>query len=693
MRASRWTRWLALGIWLATLVLMALAFILSIGDPVSDGFNLPFALGLGVGMLAFGTIGAVLATQAPNNPIGWLYELAAFGVVLAVAAEQYAIRGLEDLTSLSAVPYVYWLHSAVTPIAISLIPIALVLFPDGHLLSRRWRPILWSLLAAAVAGSFASAFFEDVFQVSGSTNVRNPFSLGSGGGDRLWPVLASLLLVGIVGSLASVMIRYRRSEAEQRQQLRWLAAAVLVIGVTGVIAFAIGFLPPTDASAILNAIAGYVMLVAVTIGLPAATAVAILRFHLYDLDLVVKKTVVFTIVAVSLTGLYIAALALAALSGIGAMAGALVFVFTFNLVRTRARKVADRIVYGERATPFEVMSDFSERVGETYSIDDVLPRMTELLIGSTGASEARVWLRSGSRLSPVAGSPSDAPSAADEVLAQGDRLPSFGDGLTPFPVTHQGELLGAITLRMPANDPMDPAKERLVQGLASQAGLALRNVALVQDLRESRRRIVAAQDERAKTLERNIHDGAQQQLVALSVKLRLAQQLVERDPAKAESILGELQGDATDALDNLRDLARGIYPPLLADKGLPAALSAQARKSATPIAVEPDGIGRYAPEVETTVYFCCLEAMQNIAKYAQASRSTVRLDQRDSVLVFEVTDDGVGFDVEGTPRGSGLQGMADRLDAVGGTLEIASEPGSGTTVRGRVPAAVDQGPI
>ena len=687
----RGTRWLALGIWITTLVLMVVAIVLSIDDPTTKSGDIAFIVGSGGGMLAFGTIGALLARQAPRNPIGWLYGSASLGVVIGICASEYAIRGLTDLTGLPAIRYVAWLNVAVLPIALSLIPIALLLFPDGHLLSRRWRPVLWSLILLAALGTFASAFVQRRIDVGGVFTVENPFRVPVAEIDALWPVMIGLILIGLAGSLGSVVVRYRRSTGDERQQLRWLTAAVLFVGVAAAVVVITGFLPPSDLGTTLNEMAFFAFLIGVAIGFPGATAVAILRYRLYDLDLVVKKTVVFTIVAVFIIVLYVAALALAALSTIGAIAGALIFVLTFNMVRRRARKVADRIVYGERATPFEVMSDFSERVGDTYSVDDVLPRMTELLAGSTGASEARVWLRSGERLSPVAVSPVGAPALPPVTLA-GTELPSFADGLTPFAVTHQGELLGAITLRMPPKDPMDPAKARLVNGLASQAGLALRNVGLVQDLRESRRRIVAAQDERAKALERNIHDGAQQQLVALSVKLRLAQQLVERDPAKAQAILGELQGDATNALEDLRDLARGIYPPLLADKGLPDALAAQARKSATPITVEPDGIGRYTPEVEATVYFCCLEAMQNIAKYAAASRSTIRLAQREGVLVFEVTDDGVGFDVEGTLHGSGLQGMADRLDAVGGKLEVRSGPGAGTTVMGRVPATVDQDP-
>jgi signal transduction histidine kinase len=213
----------------------------------------------------------------------------------------------------------------------------------------------------------------------------------------------------------------------------------------------------------------------------------------------------------------------------------------------------------------------------------------------------------------------------------------------------------------------------------------LRNVRLIDDLKESRRRIVATQDERAKRLERNIHDGAQQQLVALAVKLRLAEQLADRDPARAKAMLGDLQTDANDALENLRDLARGVYPPLLADQGLTTALEAQARKAPMPVRIDADGAGRYPAEVEATVYFCALEALQNVAKYADASEATVSLAPRDGTLTFTVADDGRGFELATVAAGSGLQGMRDRVEAIGGSLAIESGAGRGTTVTGRVP--------
>jgi signal transduction histidine kinase len=211
----------------------------------------------------------------------------------------------------------------------------------------------------------------------------------------------------------------------------------------------------------------------------------------------------------------------------------------------------------------------------------------------------------------------------------------------------------------------------------------LRNVRLVEELRESRRRIVAAQDERARKLERNIHDGAQQQLVALAVKIGLAEQLTDRNPARSKEMLAQIRGEVTDALENLRDLARGIYPPLLADAGLGAALEAQARKSPVPVEFGADDIGRYPQEVEAAVYFCVLEAMQNVAKYAEAEWARISLSQADGHLTFTVEDNGVGFD-PALARGSGLPNMRDRMEALGGSVEVRSSVGSGAKVSGRV---------
>jgi signal transduction histidine kinase len=261
-----------------------------------------------------------------------------------------------------------------------------------------------------------------------------------------------------------------------------------------------------------------------------------------------------------------------------------------------------------------------------------------------------------------------------------------GSDRRSFAVRHQGQHLGAIEVETAPAEPLDPTREKLVADVAAQAGLVLRNAALIEDLRASRQRLVTAQDEERRRIERNIHDGAQQQLVALAVKLKLADALVGKDEERTHAMLADLQTETNQALEDLRDLARGIYPPLLADKGLEAALESQARKSAVPVSVETDGIGRYPQEAEAAVYFSCLEALQNVAKYADASAATIRLEQSNGSLTFDVTDDGVGFDPAAATRGTGLQGIADRLAALGGTTEIRSAPGEGTTVSGILPA-------
>jgi signal transduction histidine kinase len=423
--------------------------------------------------------------------------------------------------------------------------------------------------------------------------------------------------------------------------------------------------------------------------LPIASAVAILKYRLYDIDVVISKTLVFGTLVAFATAVY-----LAVVVGVGTLIGrtsnvalsilaTAIVAVAFQPLRARARRLANRLVYGKRATPYEVLSEFSDRVGGSFATDDVLPRAAQLLGRGTGANRAEVWLRVGDELSLAAVWPEDAGAGGNLALVRGE-LPPIRDASLSVPVRHRGELLGALAVTKPANEPLTPAERDLVTDLASQAGLVLRNVALIAELRASRQRLVRAQDEERRRLERNLHDGAQQQLVALAVKVRLAHSLVGREDDRARDMLDEIQTASQAALEDLRDLARGIYPPLLADKGLAAALEAQARKAPLRVSIEADGSGRYSQDVESAVYFCVLEALNNVAKYAEASRVTVHLSDRGGNLRFEVVDDGRGFEGN-VSHGTGLRGMADRMDAIGGTLRVASEPGHGTSVIGEVP--------
>src|SRR4029077_17724068 len=262
---------------------------------------------------------------------------------------------------------------------------------------------------------------------------------------------------------------------------------------------------------------------------------------------------------------------------------------------------------------------------------------------------------------------------------------------TIVPVSHGGEPLGVAAVDKKRGETMNTVEQKLVSDLAAQAGLVLKNAGLnrellarLDDLRASRQRLVTAQDEERRRIERNLHDGAQQNLVALKMKVGLAEKLAEPE-SKTRPILAQLKHDADEAIDNLRELARGIYPPLLASDGLGPALQAHARRLTVPVELDVRDVPRQPREVEGAVYFCCLEALQNVAKYAEASHVGVRVWTEDSNLAFAVEDDGRGFDPATVARSSGLQNMRDRLEALGGSLLLRSAPGSGTTVEGRLP--------
>jgi signal transduction histidine kinase len=496
--------------------------------------------------------------------------------------------------------------------------------------------------------------------------------------------VANVLIVAILlASVVAVVVRWRRAAGVERQQIRILALtvllAVVVFGLTALTS-ELGGSASEDLSSVLF-IAWFAVL---GIGIPVALGVTILRYRMYDLEVVIRKTVRVAVLAVMILLLAAGAVVLAGSTLAGGIPtadgagpaialGVLLGVLVVPMWRL-SRRVADRLVFGGRATPYEVLTEFSERMGESYATDDVLPRMASILGNAVGAERADIWLGVGVPRRRAAGWPDD------------DGPPS--PGADTVPVAYQGDQLGALSVVMPANDPMDDAKRSLIHDLASQAGPVLHNVRLLEDLRDSRRRIVSAQDERARKLERDIHDGVQQQLVALAVKLRLADQLIDRDPRRAHEAMAALHTDAGQALDDLRDLARGIYPPLLADQGLAAALTAQARKAAVPTTVRSGDVGRFPRDVEAAVYFCTLEALNNAAKYADATAVDVSLERSDGHLSFTVADDGRGFDPATTANGTGLQGMVDRLDAVGGELRIEAERGRGVRIVGRLPVEV-----
>ena len=666
----------------------------SADSPLSDiSFVLSFAM--------FPVIGYVLASRRPENWIGWLMlGIGVFFGVTAVCSElgAYLIdSGHRD----AGLVLVAFDQPSWVPIVVLPVTFLLLLFPDGHLPSPRWRWFAWALGFALTVVFFAILLDPSPMEESPVPDVANPIGI-----EAISPflegaqVLIIMIPVGVLGSLTALVLRFRRSTGIERLQLRWLltAAAIVALLYSGAMFASLGSSWGGQGDASWLTWVQNVVIVSFAL-IPLAIGVSVLRYRLFDIDVVINRALLFGALAVFITLVYVAVVV-----GVGAIVGsqaspvlsaaaAAIVALAFQPLRRGAQRLADRLVYGKRATPYEVLSAFSERVGQTYASEDLLPRMARALGEGTSSARADVWVRVGQSLRPEATWPEDAEPLSPRPVSSIDEGAVMGASMFE-PVRHRGELLGALSIDKRPGETLSATEQKLVRDLAAQAGLVMRNAGLTEELmdsiaqlRMSRQRLVRAQDEERHKLERNLHDGAQQQIVALTVKLGLLERLVERDPDQARSTAAQLRQDATEALEELRDLARGIYPPLLADQGLVAALQSQARKSAVPVTVQGDGIGRYPREAEAAVYFSCLEALQNVAKYAAATQVTVSLADGAGTLRFDVTDDGVGFDTTSSSYGTGLQGIADRLAALDGSIEVRSNVGAGTTVKGILPVA------
>ena len=364
---------------------------------------------------------------------------------------------------------------------------------------------------------------------------------------------------------------------------------------------------------------------------------------------------------------------------------------------------------------------FASQLSHGVPMAELLLQLVEALRNTFQLDSAELWLLEDGRLVLVAAEPTEerppiAVTTAEQSIAANARvssaawartwLPELLDGrpdpnLRVAPITHSGALFGLVVAeRSRRGDRLAAQADATLEEVAREVGVAVNKARLdsalqqsVEQLRQqaielqaSRARLVVAADEERRRIERNLHDGAQQHLIAIAIKARLIEQLAGKETDRANHLLGQLQQDATAALDELRALAHGIYPPLLSSAGLGEALSAACRRASLPATVDVDGVARYAPEVESAVYFCCLEALQNAGKYA-GERASVRVHvwEGDAELRFEVEDDGVGFDASTSAGGAGLTNMRDRLGAVGGTITIESALGKGSRVRGVVP--------
>jgi signal transduction histidine kinase len=635
------------------------------------------ALTLAVSTMAvgFSIVVWIAAGSQPRNRVLWVLAgyvagigvVAAGTLVIAVSAPEVALpMDVETQVPADLPSTVAWIHGWTTAVGTlgfyGMLTFGLLLFPDGTLPSPRWRPI------AAILGVGLVALSIGQILMWHPDNTVAPFD--TGGIGHQWAPMNLFVILGPIVALVGMVVRFFRSDPEGRSQLKWImwGAAVLV-----------------PASLIGIVIANPLFTLVGAAVFVTAYGIAVTKYRLFDVDLVISRTFVYGSLAVFIAVLYVAVVV-----GIGALLGSAdevntglaiaataVVAVAFQPMRRWLERIANRLVYGRKATPYEVLSDFSQRVAATSDtrFDDAARSLAE----GTRATRVVISLSVDGEAVEAASWPEQSGDGQNEIVR--------------FRIEDDEKELGSLDLYLPPGQELKVDDRRLAEELASGMGLALRNqllterlAARVDDLRESRRRLVALQDETRRRLERDLHDGAQQQLVALKVKLRLGRGIAEKEGARQTAALLEQSSATADVVvDTIRDFARGVYPPLLEAEGLGAAITAQARRAPIPIDVESDGIGRYERGVEAAIYFCVLEALRYGVRHAGASRASVKLSQNNGSVSFEVLDDGGERDISA----GDIAIMTDRVDAIAGSLHVTSTPGEGTTIAGTIPTTVE----
>ena len=642
------------------------------------------------------TVGVVIVRRAEGHPVGVLVLVAGTAYAVGLAAEGYAKLRAADGQLDVGTALASWLDLTSWRLAAVLLAIALALFPERRpdSLFTRWLVILLTVDGVAVVavtaftpGPLGAGTYQDN-PLSGPWAATTAAAIGGPAETLAW-ILTAL-------AVASVVVRYLRAPAGARRQLRWpaLVAALLLVGL--LIAL-LGF-----ANGVLLQVVPFLLSV---VGLPVAMAAAILSDHLYDIDVIVNRFVVYLLLAATITAVYVATVVLAQLLFLDTEPPtsvitivALVAVSLIALpARDRLQRLADRMLFGRRSTPYHALASFAEVSAGAWSLRDTAPRLAGLLADATGASLAVVYIRADDQMLPVSREPGP-PTGLEPIP-----VPDIDTTLAGFElatrVERRGELLGAMAVTLPPGRPVRPAERRLISQLAAQAALVFETLRLTSELsrhvqaladqavelRRSRLRLVRAQDAERSRIGRDLHDGAQQHLVAIIAKAGLVRSQLSRDTAKADGTLAALQQDTKSALTEIRELVHGIFPPILADRGLVVAV--EQRSARLPIEVtvdaEPADRGRrFEPSVESAAWFVISEALTNVTKHAHASRVAVRFRATDR-LAIDVVDDGIGM--ADAAAGMGLTGMADRVAALDGRFDVAATPRGGMTVSFSIP--------
>jgi signal transduction histidine kinase len=622
----------------------------------------------------FAFIGALVVSRRPRNPIGWIF--AAEGLMFALISSGAAVY-VYGSTSSPLYRWAYWLDSWLW-IPATLLPttFVLLLFPDGHLPSPRWRFVAWSTALGLALVVLGVMFHPGPLAIMGLPEA-NPFGIYAAAPvlDLLLTLSTVFLAVAVFGSLAALLVRFRRSAGSEREQIKWLVYAIGMLWFLNILTSMISRLWPgfrwwRDLSIVVSNLG--------ILGIAAAAAIAILRHRLYDIDLIINRTLVYTALTAGVAAFY------------GLVVGGLGAVFQTNSnpllsllatglaailvqpMRDRLQRLVNRLMYGERDDPYAVLAKLSRRLEGSPAPDATLPMVVETVAQALKLPYVAIALKQ----------EGDFKIAASYGLAGKEQI--------QLPLIYQGETVGQIRLSTRSSgESFTPAERRLLDDIARHIGVAAHTVLLTHDLQRSREELVKSREEERRRLRRDLHDELGPQLASLKLNLDIAHTLVSRDPAAAETLLLDLRSKSQAAIADIRRLVSDLRPPALDELGLIGAIQEYGRQieSKDGLSIQwemPEPLPPLPAAVEVAAYRITMEALANIVRHSHGLNCQVSISIIGNNLQVKVCDDGLGMP-ENLQPGVGLNSMRERAAELGGTCVIEALPQGGTRVLARLP--------
>lgn len=681
-------RRLSLSIALASVVLVTTGLLFSILALIVNGHSQTFSHQFFTPVLTitYCVVGVLVASRHPRNSIGWIFCVTGLLTSLNMLTAGYSLYdqlvpaagGLPGVSLAQWFNVWLWIPNTLLPFTF-----LLLLFPDGRLLSARWRPVAWAAGLGTAAITLAAAFSPEPSEALGVT-ASNPFGI-PGAAEALNALLipaVPLILVGVFGSIVAVAVRFRRADGVERAQVKWLTYAGVFVIVGNVVGSIPWMISPGDPFALEFSI---VMTFVTLVGIVLATGIAILRYRLWDIDILINRTLVYG----SLSALVIAAYVII-VGSLGsllqaedslpvALIGTGIIAISFQPLRERLQRGVNRMMFGERDAPYTVLGRLSQRLEVVVAAEMVLPTIVETVAEALKLPYAAITLKEGDRFQTAAeyrcpSAPERAPNSTMEVL----------------PLIYQTEVVGRMILAPRApGERFSEIDQRLLETIARQSSIAAYNVRLTRDLQHSRERLVTTREEERRRLRRDLHDGLGPVLAAMSFKLDAIHNLADRDAAAVKRLVTELKTQTQAALTDIRRIAYDLRPPALDELGLVGALKAHIatcnEAQGLQITLEAAEVPPLPAAVEVAAYRIALEAMTNVSRHAGASHCNVRLSLPGDLRV-EVTDDGRGLPTS-LRAGVGLTSMRERAEELGGTCRAEVLPQGGTGVIAHLPLA------